>query len=74
MKKHIASIHNKDQVFKCELCNFCFKTKGSLKRHVSRTHEGQKPFECKLCNQRFTENSSLKSHNERLNPKFSSQK
>ena len=44
MKKHIDSVHDGSNPFKCEICEYSFSRKGSLKSHVASVHEENMAF------------------------------
>ena len=50
------------QPFECNICEFVFKTKGTLKRHIQSLHEGKKPFKCKICDTSFAKMIGFNSH------------
>ena len=39
MKTHIASVHNGEKPFKCDICDVTFAQKGHMKNHISSIHE-----------------------------------
>ena len=51
-----------DTSFKCDMCNYFFKTKQKLKRHIEIMHEGKKQFNCNICDANFSTKQSLKGH------------
>ncbi|XP_055716516.1 zinc finger protein ZFP2-like [Phlebotomus papatasi] len=51
----------KDNRFKCEICDKQFRYKSSLKNH-SVCHTGEKRFECDICFKRFTRKGEIIVH------------
>ncbi|GAB0088020.1 hypothetical protein DMENIID0001_023950 [Sergentomyia squamirostris] len=51
----------KDNNFKCDICDKQFRYKSSLKNH-SVCHTGLKPFECDICFKRFTRKGEIIVH------------
>ena len=43
LKLHIASVHEGNKPFKCELCDHSFSRKDVLNRHVESVQKGIKP-------------------------------
>ena len=48
LKKHVASVHEKNKQFKCEICEKPFYQKGLLKRHISTVHEERRAIKINL--------------------------
>ena len=57
LNKHIASVHEGKEPFKCNICNSSFTQKGQMNGHVALVHEGKKPFKCSICDTSFAEKS-----------------
>ena len=49
MNRHVASVHEGINLFKCEVCDYKFSQKSDMKKHVASVHEGKKPFKCDIC-------------------------
>ena len=43
MKTHVASVHERKKPFKCDICDYSFSLKNTMKRHVMTVHGGKKP-------------------------------
>ena len=39
MNKHVASVHEGNRPFKCNICDATFSEKANMKRHIFRIHE-----------------------------------
>ena len=59
LKDHIASIHEREKSFECDMCQSKFTLKGSLKVHITTVHEGDKPLKCDMCNSKFSQKGKL---------------
>ena len=48
MKRHGKSIHEKKQLFKCDICAYTTAPleKGDMNARVKSDHEKKKPFKC----------------------------
>ena len=57
-----TSVQEKKKPFKCDMCDYSFSEKGSLKRHIASVHEGKKPFKCDVCSYSASERANLKRH------------
>jgi len=62
LKRHINTIHLKQQNFSCEQCDKTFGRKDSLKIHINTVHLKLKPFKCDHCNESFGETGTLQKH------------
>ena len=47
--------------FRCDECDYNFKTKGTLKIHVQSFHEKLR-HSCNQCDKQFTQTAGLKKH------------
>ena len=56
MKKHIASVHEKNELFKYDICE-----KGMTK-HTLSLHEKKKPEECRICEKGFSQKQKMRIH------------
>ncbi|XP_053686873.1 transcription factor grauzone-like [Sabethes cyaneus] len=61
---HHMAWHKNPNVFRCEFCNRCYKTKESLTVHQAKSHEIGKGglFKCDQCTRRFMKESTLETH------------
>jgi DNA-directed RNA polymerase subunit RPC12/RpoP len=59
LKGHISLDHEKNQSYKCPICDVIFAVNISLKGHISSGHE-KKSYKCPNCDARFAENINLK--------------
>ena len=57
-----TSVQEKKKPFKCDMCDYSFSEKGSLKKHIASVHEGKKPFNCSICGYNCSEKGTLKKH------------
>ena len=62
LDRHIATIHDKTVVFKCDLCSKEFSQKVTLNVHISTVHEGKKPFHCEFCDNKFSTKFHMTRH------------
>ena len=46
------AIHQNLKAYKCELCDYASKFKGSVKEHVRKAHEGVR-YKCDKCDKTF---------------------
>ena len=58
MIRHITSVHEEIKQFKCEICDYCCSTKGSLAWHVASVHE----FKFEICDRSFSQKSKMTIH------------
>ena len=56
---HVATVHEGQKQFKCDICNAKFGHKCNLNKHV---HEGKKQFKCDICNAHFGVKQNLNTH------------
>jgi len=62
LKRHINTIHLKQQNFKCEHCESAFGLKDNLNRHINTIHLKQQNFKCEHCESAFGQKCGLKTH------------
>ncbi|CEO95004.1 C2H2-type domain-containing protein [Plasmodiophora brassicae] len=67
MKDHHRTVHKKEKLYTCDVCDKPFGHRSHVKRHM-RTHTGEHKYACALCDTTFTENGSLKRHMRRKHP------
>ena len=65
---HFAQKHEENQTYKCNLCDFKFKTKGQMKTHFSKIHEGKR-LHCSICGKDFYRKQELLKHVESVHEK-----
>ena len=56
------AVHENLKKFKCQICEFEFTQKCSLKKHIMFVHEKQKPFKCAICQKDFSRKLYLIDH------------
>ena len=44
LNRHIASVHEGKEPFKCPTCDASFARKDNLNRHIAVVHEGKNPI------------------------------
>ncbi|XP_055536240.1 transcription factor grauzone-like isoform X2 [Wyeomyia smithii] len=61
---HHMAWHKNPDVFRCELCSRCYKTKESLTVHQSKSHGigKEKLFKCDQCTRTFVKQTTLETH------------
>ena len=57
-----TSVQEKKKPFKCDMCDYSFSEKGSLKKHIASVHEGKKSFKCDLCDYSCSHKSAMSQH------------
>ena len=62
LKRHMDTIHNKNEEVICNLCDKKLVSKDSLNSHIKTVHNKSTSVECNLCNKIFTTNGSLEIH------------
>ena len=60
VRKHILSIHQKKNEFKCSICLKVLGAKATFKRNIAQTNE--KPFRCSFCSARFSSKIEINRH------------
>ena len=58
---HVMAIHQNLKAYKCELCDYASKFKGSVKEHVRKAHEGVR-YKCDKCDKTFKALQGKKIH------------
>ena len=61
-KNMFHMFHEEKKPFKCDICDYSFSRKSTLKTHVASVHKGKKPFKCNICDATFSENCHMKRH------------
>ena len=46
---HVATVHEVNKPFKCNICECCFGNISDLNRHIASVHEEKKSFKCMEC-------------------------
>jgi uncharacterized C2H2 Zn-finger protein len=62
MNKHVASEHEAEKPFKCDICDHIFSQKSVMNKHVASEHEAEKPFKCDICDHIFSQKSVMNKH------------
>ena len=60
----MAPVHDGNQSYVCDICDFKLKHKASLIRHISVVHEEQKYFKCSKYNVQYTSKAIFLDHNQ----------
>ena len=59
----ISSVHEKRNLYNCDICNLGFNQVEEMRTHVSSVHERKKyTLQCSLCDKIFTDQKTLKTH------------
>lgn len=58
---HIQIVHEGKKLFKCEICDKCYSSRGSLKTHQI-IHSDVRPFICNYCGRGFNSRYGLDEH------------
>ncbi len=68
LKRHMESVHEKLDKYRCNSCPKSFTLPYSLKRHVAAVHAGgdTKQYRCDVCSKTFSLRDALKRHRERV--------
>ena len=62
VRRHIKTVHEGCNDFKCESCEKSFTQADSLRGHIKSIHEGQKDFKCDSCGKLFTCAGNMRRH------------
>ena len=62
MSKHVKSVHERNNSFKCEICDYTCPQKWILKQHLESVHEGKKLFKCDICEYSCSQKGHLTIH------------
>ena len=62
LKKHIQTVHEGKNQFKCNFCDHECATNYHLKRHIEGVHERIKPFKCNICDYESATKANLNKH------------
>ena len=54
MNKHVLSVHEEENPFRCEICDYSFPLKSKMNKHVVSVHEEDNPFGCEICDYIFS--------------------
>jgi hypothetical protein len=67
-ENYTTIINNGVTLYKCNLCNKLYNTKGNLNSHLNRQIKCNETFKCKKCNREFHTIDNLKKHeNQKIN-------
>lgn len=61
LKSHIQIVHEGKELFKCEICEKTYSSRGSLKTHLI-IHSEVRPFICNYCGRGFNSRYGLDEH------------
>ena len=64
LRKHQATVHDKERPFSCSHCHKTFSQKAHLQEHET-VHTGARPFTCSYCEMTFAYRKSWKIHQKR---------
>lgn len=59
------SVHNRIELFRCDLCSHSTSTKTAMERHMHQIHLKKSPnsgFTCKVCSKTFAKSAVLRAH------------
>ena len=62
LRKHMLSVHEGKNDFKCEFCEYCTFIKARLKKHIDGVHEKKKDYTCDSCGKSYFSSNLLKMH------------
>ena len=57
----LLSVHSREELNKCDLCEYSTTTSGALYRH-KLIHSGEKPHTCDLCDYSTRTSGDMKRH------------
>ena len=57
MNKHVASEHEAEKPFKCDICDHINTQKSVMNKHVASEHEAEKPFKFDICDHIYSQKS-----------------
>ncbi|RWS21559.1 zinc finger protein 501-like protein [Leptotrombidium deliense] len=66
-KRHIRTVHNKEERYSCNICEAKFKYDNSLVRHIQSVHESFGKYKCDICEKIFATEEYKKRHMKRCN-------
>ena len=66
----MASVHEGNKPFQCNVCNASFTRKQGLKIHINSIHEKKEPYKCSICDTSFTRRQGLKEHIDSIHEKI----
>jgi hypothetical protein len=69
MRKHVATVHEKQTPFQCSLCPKAFGLRWIRTQHIDTVHLKLEKHQCTLCQKDFTQQNS-KHLNKFLKPSF----
>ena len=58
----VIDVHEKKQLFKCNICRKSFKKESTKKRHMSTAHKVKNSYDCNVCKKSFTFAHSMRRH------------
>ena len=58
----MKTIHEKSEIYKCEMCDFKSHHQSSLTAHVKNIHKKVKNHHCDFCEEKFHYKKSLDKH------------
>ena len=62
LEQHIISVHNKEERYRCDLCERGFSRKDYYQIHVRTVHEGSKPYNCDHCGSSYGQMGDMYRH------------
>ena len=61
LNRHIERVHEKNNRFRCEICDTSFFNSAHLKRHLD-VHGNTRPHNCNICDAKFKRKEHLGTH------------